>query len=111
MTNEEKAREIENGILEEKTSFGRIVISGNCPENLQKKAKEFSEKVSNGHHYMDLEVGFIRGYQSALNMACEWLKDMACYYAHWECSPDTYENEIVYDTEKLIEDFKKAMEE
>lgn len=44
-----------------------------------------------------------------IDKACEWLKDMACYYAHWECNSDTYENEIVYETEKLIEDFAKAM--
>lgn len=43
--------------------------------------------------------------------ACEWLEDMACYYAHWEYNGDTYEKEIVFDTQKFIEDFQKAMEE
>ena len=49
--------------------------------------------------------------QQMIVKACEWLEVMACYYAHWEYNGDTYEKEIVYDTEKLIEDFKKAMEE
>lgn len=42
--------------------------------------------------------------------ACEWLEDMACYYAHWEYNGDTYEREVVLDEEELIKDFKKAME-
>lgn len=47
--------------------------------------------------------------KTMIERTVEWLKDMACYYAHWEYNGDTYEKEIVYDTEKLIEDFKKYM--
>lgn len=58
--------------------------------------------------------GFIAGAKwsdkTMIDKACEWLKDMACYYAHWEYNGDTYEKEVIYDTEKLIEDFRKAME-
>lgn len=79
MTNEEKANEI----------CKRHIFDSNhydgCMEMAKWKEKQMIEK------------------------ACEWLKDMACYYAHWECEPDTYENVIVYDTEKLIEDFAKAI--
>lgn len=64
---------------------------------------------------MNVNPSFIAGAKWAEKMmiekACEWLEDMACYYAHWEYNGDTYEKEVVYDTEKLIEDFKKAMEE
>lgn len=88
-----------NDILEEKTSFVRIVISGSCPENLQKKARKFSEEVSNGHHYMDLEVGFIRGYQSALENACEWLE------LHMQCGVHPQ------NVASTIKQFKQAMEE
>jgi len=48
--------------------------------------------------------------QQMIEKACEWLEDMACYYAHWEYNGDTYEKEIVFDTQKFIEDFQKAME-
>jgi hypothetical protein len=62
-----------------------------------------------------LECAFEKGARWAdetmINNACEWLKDMACIYAHWEYNGDTYEKEIVFYTEKLIKDFKKAMEE
>lgn len=64
-------------ILEEKANPNYphvgIVIAGNCPEPLQKKAREFSEKVANGKHYMDLELGFIRGYQSAIGKAWDFI--------------------------------------
>lgn len=84
---------------EEKTSFDSIVVSGGYPESLQKKAVKFSEEVSNGYHYKDLEVGFIRGYQSALVTACEWLepvfKSLAGYYGG----------------AALLDDFKEIMEE
>jgi len=49
--------------------------------------------------------------QRMIQKACEWLEDMACIYAYWEYNVDTYEKEVVYDTEQLIKDFKKAMEE
>lgn len=85
--------------LEEKTLFDGIVVNGGCLESLQNKAVKFSEEVSNGHHYMDLEVGFIRGYQSALVTACEWLepvfKSLAGYYGG----------------AALLDDFKEVMEE
>ena len=64
---------------------------------------------------MNVNPSFIAGAryadQTMIKKACEWLQDMACYYAHWEYNGDTYEKEIVYDTEKLIKDFKKAMKE
>ena len=47
--------------------------------------------------------------QQMIDKACEWLQDMACYYAYWEHNGDTYEKEVVYDTEKLINDFRNAM--
>lgn len=45
-----------------------------------------------------------------IKKACDWLKDMACIYAYWEYNGDTYEKEVVYDTEQFIKDFIKAME-
>lgn len=45
-----------------------------------------------------------------IDKACEWLKDMAIYYCYWEFNGDTYEKEIVCDTEKLINDFKQEIE-
>ena len=38
--------------------------------------------------------------QQMIDKACEWLKDMSCYYAHWEYNGDTYEQETVFDTKK-----------
>ena len=38
-------------------------------KTLEEKAKEYSEKVSNGKHYRDLEIGFLAGY----NAANEWI--------------------------------------
>lgn len=59
--------------------------------------------------------GFIAGAKWAektmIVKAVNWLEDMACIYAYWEYNGDTYEKEVVYDTEQLIKDFKKAMEE
>ena len=49
--------------------------------------------------------------QDFLGKACEWLKDQACYYSHWEYNGDTYEKEIVVDTDKMIEDFKNYMQD
>lgn len=92
-------------ILEEKANPNcpniDIVFAGDCSEPLQKKAREFSEKVANGKHYMDLEVGFIRGYQSAIEKACEWLKENLQDYINddWTSEPD------------FIKEFKKAMTE
>lgn len=48
--------------------------------------------------------------QQMIDKAREWLTDMACIYAYWEYNGDTYEKEVVYDTEQLIKDFIKAME-
>lgn len=44
-----------------------------------------------------------------IDKAAEWLRDQACYYSHWEWNGDTCENEIVVDTEKMVEDFREAM--
>lgn len=89
-------------ILEEKANPNYphvgIVIAGNCPEPLQEKAREFSEKVANGKHYMDLELGFIRGYQSAIDKASEWLEEQEEFIG-------------ISFQEDFIERFKKAMEE
>lgn len=88
MTNEEKAREIaskyERWNQEDDESYGAY---NGAIEMAQWKEKQMIEK------------------------ACEWLEDMACYYAHWEYDGDTYEREIIFNTKKFIEDFKKAMEE
>ena len=72
---DENHKENMNNILEEKLIDGGLVTSGDCPETLQKMARMFSESVTNGRHYMDLEIGFIRGYQTAVKNACEWLMD------------------------------------
>ena len=56
-----------------------------------------------------VEVAMEMAEDAMIDKACEWLKDMACYYAYFEVNGDTYENEIVYDEHKLIEDFRKAM--
>ena len=62
---------------------------------------------------MNVNQSFLAGAKWAdktmIEKACEWLGDMACYYAHWEINGDTYEKEVIYDTEKLIKDFKQAM--
>lgn len=82
------------------------------------KAQEICEK--NGRY--NPSCSSLECYLSALEMAAwkeqqmidkavEWLKDQSCYYHHWEVNGDTYENEIVVDTEKMVEDFKKAMED
>ena len=85
----------------------------------KEKAKEIAE-VSQilsdfPHDYHSVEYGAIEmakwKEQQMIKKASEWLKDMACYYAHWEGNGDTFENEIVFDTEKFIEDFKNVMEE
>jgi len=94
---------------EEKTSFKGIVMSGGCSESLQKKARKFSEKVSNGYHYMDLEVGFIRGYQSALNKALEWLENNIISVTNDMCICTASVDNI--SKEEFIEAFRKAMEE
>lgn len=64
---------------------------------------------------MNVNPSFIAGAKwmekQMIKNACEWLEDMAWEYAYWEYNVDTYEKEVDYDTEKLIEDFKKAMEE
>ena len=48
--------------------------------------------------------------QDFLEKTCEWLEDQACYYSHWEYNGDTYEKEIVVDTDKMIEQFKNYMQ-
>ena len=62
-----------------------------------------------------LECAFEKGARWAdktlIDKACEWLKDMVCDYVHWEYDDDTHEREILFNTKKFIEDFKKAMEE
>lgn len=59
------------------------------------------------------QISFIAGAewkeQQMVEKVCEWIKDQVCYYYHWEVNGDTYENEIVVDSEKMIEDFKQAM--
>lgn len=89
MTNEEKATEL--GKKYQTPCHG----IGDCEFEARQAALEMAEWKE----------------QQMIEKACEWLEDMACYYAHWEYNGDTYEKEVVYDTEKLIEDFKKAMEE
>lgn len=96
MTNEEKAREIIGGGCNKKgcrECGGSLSVAEGCVEFRHlKEMSEWKEK-------------------QMIEKACEWLEDMACYYAHWEYNGDTYEKEVVYDTEKLIKDFKKSMEE
>lgn len=74
-----------------------------------------SEYDDGRYDLSDLEWAFEEGAKWAdktmIVKVCEWLKDMACIYAYWEYNGDTYEKEVVYDTEQLIKDFKKAMEE
>ena len=89
--NESKATEIAKHILETYP----VINKDNLPNALWFAAIEMAEWKE----------------QQMMKKACEWLNDMACYYAHCEYNGDTYEKEVVYDTEKLIKDFKKAMEE
>lgn len=89
MTNEQKATEL--GIKYQTQCHG----IGDCEFEAKQAALEMAEWKE----------------QQMIDKACEWLEDMACYYAHWEYNGDTYEKEIVFDDQKFIEDFKKAMEE
>ena len=84
----------------------------------EEKAKEIVKETEDFFYHNEQERGLACALRMAkwkeqqmIDKACEWLKDMACYYAYWEYNGDTYEKEVVYDTEKLINDFKKAMEE
>ena len=81
-----------DGILEEKTVNGGIWIGGGCPETLQAKAREFSERVAQGRHYFDLEVGFIRGYQTAVKEACKYLESVFKDLAGYNCGSDYLES-------------------
>ena len=85
MTNKEKAQEIRNKNV--------CCVYSDCP-NVYSAAMKMAEWKE----------------RQMMDKACELLKDMACYYAHWEYNGDTYEKEVIYDTEKLIKDFKQAME-
>ena len=49
--------------------------------------------------------------EQMIEKACEWLEDQAAYYSHWEYNGDTYEKEIVVDTDKMIEQFKNYMQD
>lgn len=46
-----------------------------------------------------------------MEKACEWLEDQVCYYSSMEYNGDTYEKEIVVDTDKMIEHFKNYMQD
>ena len=48
--------------------------------------------------------------QKLIDEACEWIKDNAIYYAHWERNGDTYAREIVFDCEECVEALKQSME-
>lgn len=100
MTNSEKAQEIVNKNFE--------WISNLVEEN--NLSKEDINQIRFKMYIACQEMAEWEEKQM-IDKACEWLEDMACYYAHWEYNGDTYENEVVYDTEGLIKDFKKSMEE
>lgn len=85
----------------------------------KEKAIEIASKHERWNQEDDESYGAYKGAiemaewkeRQMIQKACDWLEDMACYYAHWEYNGDTYEKEIVFDTKKFIEDFQKAMEE
>jgi hypothetical protein len=84
----------------------------------KEKARKIVEETEDFFYHNEQERGLACALRMAkwknetmIEKACEWLKDMACIYAYWEYNGDTYEKEVVYDTEQLIKDFIKAMEE
>ena len=67
------------------------------------KIKSSWEKQAQINH--DDELNYKQGYHDAIEKACEWLKENFEYYVDVEVSSYyTYED-------KLVEDFRKAMEE
>lgn len=79
-------------------------------EEKAKKIAEFFNMPNGSNCLLPCHQAAMAMAEWMIDKACEWLKDMACYYAHWEYNGDTYEKEVVYDTELLIKDFVKAME-
>ena len=45
--------------------------------------------------------------QQWLEKACEWLKDNACHYHYLKFNHYTQDYDFAFDTQKLIDDFKK----
>ena len=50
-----------------------------------------------------------KGNLAELDKVCEWIKNNAAYYAHWEWNGDTYEKEVVFDAEGCAKAFKQSM--
>ena len=60
-------------------SFFLIVKSDeSVPNDLEEAAIEYSKKVSDGHNYRDLRVGFIAGYNLCKE---QMMKEAVCYIA------------------------------
>ena len=45
-----------------------------------------------------------------IDKACEWLEDMASYYHSCKWNDNTHTLEVVGDVERLVNDFRRAME-
>lgn len=124
---ENKAKEIYPEIEGSETYFDRDYICTK-PIDLNRQRREgyvkgYEQamqdllKDANQYMYLSNEIGYAyacgckKTMQDFLNKACEWLEDQACYYSHWEYNGDTYEKEIVVDTDKMIEQFKNYMQD
>lgn len=59
-------------------------------------------------------IGFLEGgvwmKNEAIDKAAEWIKDMVCYYSTVS-TDENYDNYVDFDLDKMVEDFKKAMNE
>ena len=69
--------------------------------------KNMREAIAHPEAY---KVGVKDGYADTIDKACEWLKDHAKVFGYADVT-DTWEADYKYDSEMLIEHFRKAMEE
>lgn len=96
MTNEEKANEIAREMLPYNNAEYHACYSSAMQAMQWKDDQHKQEK------------------QQWIEKTCEWIKDNATYYAHWEWNGNTYEKEVVFDAECCVDAFEesiKAMEE